>query len=492
MILTLDIGTTELKGALFDASGRLTRIAQRPLTLLSDPERRLQHETDALGWVRGVREVCTDLGVSPETQLDAIVVSGNGPTLVPIGDDDQPLHPAILWMDRRCVEEARQISELAGAYIDPTFYLPKGLWFRDHRPEIYERTARFMPCPEYINLLLTGHAATILPAIGFEPYIWTEELVTKLDMDWSKFPDFVAPGDILGRTHSTASETFGIPEGIPVIAGGPDFIVSIIGTGTVAPGRAVDRAGTSEGFNLCSPKAVSDPRLLCVRHAIEGFHNVSGIVSTSGKALHWFKEITGQQGVSFDKVFADIQDVSAGASKLVFLPYLVGERSPIWDPNARGAFIGLTMHHGRREMTRAVVESVGFAIRDILAVMEEDGLQIDEVRITGGQARSPSWIQIKADITGKPFLVPVIKEAELAGDLCLALYGLGRFDSLVEATEATVRIERTFRPNRANEDVYNDLFAIYRASYAGLKGPFNMIGQMDEQRPKGGRTDGCR
>jgi len=206
---------------------------------------------------------------------------------------------------------------------------------------------------------------------------------------------------------------------------------------------------------------------------------VSGIVSTSGKALHWFKETTGQRQTPFETIFDDIGDVPAGSNKLIFLPYLAGERSPIWDPNARGAFIGLTMHHSRREMTRAVVESVGFAVRDILEVMEENSLQVDEFRIAGGQARSPLWIQIKADVTGKPFLLPAVQEAELAGDLCLALYGLGRHDSLADAAEAAVRIERVFEPDMKNRGIYDALFGIYRECYAGLKGAFHKISQMD-------------
>jgi sugar (pentulose or hexulose) kinase len=130
------------------------------------------------------------------------------------------------------------------------------------------------------------------------------------------------------------------------------------------------------------------------------------------------------------------------------------------------------MNHGRREMTRAVVESVGFAIRDIIAVMEEIGLHVDDLRITGGQARSAQWIQIKADITGKRFLLPVTKDSELAGDLCLALYGLGHYDSLAEAANTAIQIERVFEPNRENKRVYDDLFSVYRESYAGLKKTF--------------------
>jgi len=479
MIVALDIGTTDLKAALFATDGTLLQTGQRPLSLQSDSAHPLRHEADALDWVRGIRDLCTEFGLSPEKRPEAIVVSGNGPTLVPIGSDDRPLHPALLWMDRRCIEEAATISEMNGFYVDPTFYLPKSLWFHRHRPEIYEKTKFFMSCPEYINYLLTGNAVTILPAVGFEPYIWTEELVAQLGMEWSKFPDFVRPGDPIGPTTATAADLLGVPAGVPVYAGGPDFIVSIVGTGTVAPGRACDRAGTSEGINLCAERAISDPRLLCVHHVIEGYRNVSGIVSTSGKALQWFKEITGRSSSPFEQVFQDIEEIPAGSNKLVFLPYLTGERAPIWDPNARGAFVGLAMHHGRREMTRAVVESVGFAIRDILCVMEESGLQVDDVRITGGQARSPRWIQIKADITGRRFLLPAMKDAELAGDLCIALFGLGRYDSLAEAADAIIRIESVFEPNGGNRQIYDDLFSVYRESYAGLKGVFKRIGGMD-------------
>ncbi len=478
MILVVDIGTTALKGALLREDGTPLETGQTPLKLMSDSSDALRHETDAWDWVRGIRDLCAGFALSSEKKPAAIVVSGNGPTLVPVGSDDRPLHPAMLWMDRRCIEEAATISEINDFYVDPTFYLPKALWFYRHEPEIYEKAKYFFACPEYINYLLTGHAATVLPAVGFESYIWTEELVSQLGMEWSKFPDLVRPGEPMGVTTATAGELFGVPPGVPVFAGGADFIVSIIGTGTVASGRACDRAGTSEGINLCADRAISDPRLLCVRHVIDGYHNVSGIVSTSGKALQWFKEITGQRDAPFETLFRDIETVPAGAKKLVFLPYLAGERAPIWDPNARGAFVGLTMNHGRREMTRAVVESVGFAIRDVITVMEEIGLHVEDVRITGGQARSEAWIQIKADITGKRFLLPVMKDAELAGDLCIALFGLGHYGSLAEAAESAVRIERTFEPTRENERIYDDLFAIYRDSYLGLRETFGKIGGM--------------
>jgi len=479
MILVLDVGTTVLKGALLEEDGTPLELAQRSLTLLSSSSSAIHHETDAWDWIRGIRDLCAQLELSQEKKPSAVVVSGNGPTLVPIGDNDRPLHPALLWMDRRCIEEAATISEMNGFFVDPTFYLPKALWFFRHAPEIYERTKFFFSCSEYVDYLLTGNAATIFPTEDYARYFWTEDSVSKLGMDWDKFPDSVPLGAHMGDTTATAKEILGVPQGVPVFAGGPDFIVSIIGTGTVGAGRACDRAGTSEGINLCSEKTTADPRLLCVRHVIDGYSNISGMVSTSGKALQWFKEITGQKDVPFAELLEGIQTIPAGSNKLIFLPYLAGERAPIWDPNARGTFVGLTMNHGRREMTRAVVESVGFAIRDIVTVMEEVGLPVTDMRITGGQAKSDPWIQIKADITGKRFLLPVMKDAELSGGLCIALFGLGRYDSLAEAAEMAVQIERTFEPNRENKRIYDDLFAIYRESYLGLKEPFAKIGALD-------------
>jgi len=479
MILVLDIGTTVLKGALLRHDGTPIEVGQKTLTLLSSSSHAVRHETDAWAWAQGVREICAGFGLSLRKKPAAIVVSGNGPTLVPVGDDDRPLHSAMLWMDRRCVEEAAAVSDISGFYVDPTFYLPKALWFYKHVPEIYQRTRFFFSCSEYVSYLLTGRAITILPVDEYKRYVWTEDLVSQLGMDWNKFPEFVRLGDHIGETTPAACDLLGVPAGVPVFAGGPDFIVSIIGTGTVAPGRACDRAGTSEGINLCADRTTSDPRLLSVGHVIDGYTNISGIVSTSGKALQWFKEITGQAAAPFEDVFGDIEQVPAGSNKLIFLPYLAGERAPIWDPNARGAFVGLTMNHGRREMTRAVVESVGFAIRDIITVMEEVGLHVDDMRITGGQAKSAPWIQTKADITGKRFLLPVMKDAELAGDLAIALYGLGHYESLAEAAENAVQIERIFEPRKEYRQVYDDLFEVYRESYEGLKGPFDRISGME-------------
>ena len=474
MILAVDVGTTQLKAGLFDRGGRLAARTEAPLALIPHPDP-LWHEADAGTWIAGLARAAKELSVASAGPIEAVVVSGNGPTLVPVGADGAPLAPAMTWMDRRGVEEARIVAEHRGAPTDPTFSLPKALWIFRNRPRLYEQVRWFFSCPEYLAFVLTGIPSTFLPTPEYTRYYWEASTIAALGMDPGKFPPFVASGRILGAVTPAGQAATGIPAGVPVVTGGPDFIVSLLGTATVVPGRACIRAGTSEGINLCSRTPISDRRLLCVSHVTPGCWNVSGMISTSGKALEWCRATLGRGEESWDGVFAGIERIPAGADRLLFLPYLAGERAPLWDPRARGAFVGLTLNHGSDAMLRAVAESVGFAIRDVVAVMEELGLAVQDLRITGRPARNRAWNQMRADITGRRILVPEAEDSDLAGDVCLALAGLGVHASPVEAAEAIVRIGSVFEPRVERTRVYDELFALYRESYRGLRAVFEKL-----------------
>jgi xylulokinase len=474
MILAFDVGTSVLKGALFDRQGKPGSRAEAPLALLSHPDP-LWHESDAREWVKALRLVAHRIRPSHAGPLDAVVVSGNGPTLLPVGADGMPLTPALTWMDRRGVAEAGIISEKSGLPTDPTFYLPKAFWLYRNRPAVYEKTRWFLSCPEFIAYTLTGEAVTFLPTPQYTRLIWEEKLIRDLGMAPEKFPPFIPSGKVLGRVSAAGEKSTGIPAGVPVVAGGPDFLVSLLGTATVAPGRACVRSGTSEGINLCSRIQTTDRRLLCFSHIAEGFYNVSGMISTSGKALEWFKNTTERKADSYESLFEDIAHVPPGADRLLFLPYLAGERAPLWDPCARGAFIGLTLNHHLREMTRAVVESVAYAIRDVVEVMEDCGQTVEDLRITGSPSRSPLWNQIKADVTGRRILVPLLQDSDLAGDVCLALYALGDYESAAAASQAIVRMGMVFEPNAERKSLYDEMFPLYRESYTGLRNVFQKL-----------------
>ncbi len=484
MILVFDIGTTAVKGAVFSMTGRLLHKESAPVQHIPSKNSHV-HETDPEEWIRIITELNQKLFQSTSLtaavgKVQAIVVSGNGPTMIPVDKHGKALSSAMTWLDRRGIEESGIIKKLSGISIDPSFYLPKALWVKRHASELYEKTAFFLSCSEYVVMNLTGEAAMVFPGEGLENFIWTDELLDITGLDKNKFPPFVEPGSQLGTVTSTAANSICLGRGIPVYAGGPDFIVSLLGTAAVKPGRACDRAGTSEGINICSRVKIDDTRLMCYRHVIREFWNVTGIISTSGKALEWFRDNIYQKKLDYEAIDERASMIPAGAGKLLFLPYLTGERAPLWDPNARGIFIGLSLHHTIDDMARAVLESTGFAIRDILTVMEERGILIDELRITGTPAKSDVWNQIKADITGKRILVPEITDSELVGDVCLALYGMGEYSSLEEVSEQMVRISQVFEPG-INSSIYNDLFGVYRETYRTLKPLFAELAAIQEK-----------
>ncbi|NOY08540.1 MAG: hypothetical protein GXP33_06835 [Spirochaetes bacterium] len=483
MILVYDIGTTSVKGAVFNVKGEILSHAASPVRLKTGANP-LINECDPNAWLSAIGIINTQLEVKKIDSIRAIVVSGNGPTLVPVGKSGEPVSFAATWLDRRGIEESKLISEITGNYVDPSFFLPKAYWFYRNNRELYNKTAYFMPCPDFINYSFTGEAFAVLPSGAFKKYMWNHDEVEKLRMDSAKFPEYIKPGEIIGKVRKEAEDRFGVPAGIPVFGGGPDFIMSLLGTATVVPGRACDRSGTSEGINLCSEKPVNDGRLLSLPHIIENLHNISGIISTSGKALEWFKTITGKKNLDYETLFEELCEVPPGCRRLIFLPYLAGERSPIWDPDARGTFVGLTLNHGRREMTRAVVESVGFAIRDVLEIMEENDFIINDLRVTGGQSKSPLWNQIKADITGKRILLPDCTDSELKGNACVALKSLKVYKTFLESAEKTFRIRKVYEPQQKLKELYDELFTIYRGSYRGLKPVFKKISQVTFEEGK--------
>ena len=481
MIAAYDIGTTILKGALLSEEGEFLALTSQNLTLMGT--RQFSHyEADPAQWMGAFRiitaELMASVGRGAASDIRAVIISGNGPTLVPVTEGGHPLYPVMSWMDRRGTAEAAQIQEVAGSYIDPTFYLPKALWLAKNQPETYEKTRHFLSCPEFMLHWLTGEAVTVLPGNHFTRYFWNEKLLGDLNLDARKFPGFIKPGELVGRVNPKGSDASGLPAGLPVISAGADFVVSLLGTGAVYPGRACDRAGTSEGINLCTEIKIADPRLMWYGHVVEPWYNISGIISTSGRALDWIKDVLGAQSRGYDEFQAEAARIEPGAGGLLFLPYLAGERAPLWDPNARGAFLGLGLNHTAGDMVRAVLESIGFAIRDVIEVMAENGAHIDDLRITGGPSKSALWNQIKADITGRNILVPESSEAELLGDLILALKALGDSEDLAETADRVVRIKKIFKPRIRNRRIYDDMFGLYRDAYGGLKELVGVLSQL--------------
>jgi xylulokinase len=479
MLLTIDIGTSIFKSAIWDFKGNRLAFASVPLSISrSDGPR---HEADSGQWLRAFEDCrrglgARGLGANTDIRLnaiDAIIICGNGPSLTPVlgapsteaepgGESGYslvlPAAPSRLWLDRRATEAAQRVSALLG-FVDPCFFLPKALDIKTNEPLLYENTKIFLGCPELLAYTLTGEARTVFPSDGFERWFWNDSILESLDLDKWKFPPFIRPGEVFGRLIPNVAARFGFRPDTPVISGGPDFFAAILGAGALRPGQVCDRAGTSEGINACTERRVSDERLMSYNHPVKPFWNLSGIVSTAGKAIEWGRGLLGVE--SYDAFHALAQTAKAGAGGLVFLPYLAGERAPVWAPSKRGVLRGLSLATGRPEFARSVLEGICFAIRDITGIMEEAGAVINELRVAGALSGNDLLNRIKADITQKPVIVPRQKETELMGLAIIGSCALGEYGSFAEAASALVQIDKEFLPDVKNAALYDELFAEY-------------------------------
>jgi xylulokinase len=445
-VLTFDVGTSSVKSGLFDReSAQLLWEHREPLPA----EARELASWESERWVRAVQASIDRL--PGQHELAAVSLSGNGPTVVPVGRDGASLDQSMLWLDRR---ESRRAGQLS-------FFLPKIAWVRENRPELYEQVWQFMTCPEFIGYLMTSVPHTTTASEEFAPYIWDDPGVTGYDLDPEKLPPLVRPGDVVGRIDRRGADLFTLPEGTPVVAGGPDFLMSLLGTATTRPGRTCDRAGTSEGINYCSPAPCLSTSVRCLPHVVPGLYNVAGVLSSTGRIFEWFRRISRQQSVGYERMLSDI--ARAGFDdEPYFFPSV--HEGAAWE-FSRGMFVGLRSDHATAEMGRGVVHSIGYAVRQSIESLSEAGCKVAELRACGGQAKNTVWNQMKADITGLPVVCPAVIDAELLGCYCCARVGLGDEETVRDASDRFVKLTRRFEPDAQQSARFAEGYERYISAY---------------------------
>jgi xylulokinase len=474
-VIAIDIGSSSVKGGLFSDEGRLLQGYSEPCPALLAPSvsaEGLAQEANPEAWVLATRAVLRKLsGEALESfstsPITAVSISGNGPTLVACATNGECVMPALSWQDRRAGAEAAEVSRILGVNVDAGFYLPKALWLSRHFPKAMERVATLMPCPEYVAFRLNAKPHAALPFSEYGPFIWDSDSIRKLGLDESRFAPTVEPGSVVGEIDAATARETGLPKGCKIVAGLPDFLASLLGSGAIEPGLAVDRTGSSEALNLCAEKPFPDPRILSLRHAVSPYWNLSGGVSTSGSAINWIERLLDprtERGESPDygaSLQRAMESVGPGSRGLVFLPYLSGERAPLWDPYLRAGFIGLTQSHGRAEMTRAVYESVAFALREVVEILEGKSFPCREIHLSGAPGQNAFWTRLKADILQKPFVLPEVQAAELAGGAALALAGAGRYANAPQAAKAVYRPAGLVEPDPVKRNRYDDCYGLF-------------------------------
>ena len=464
MYCGIDIGTSSVKCLLVDESGTMLGTGRSPVGLYKGE---LGYEADPLEWLKSVAAAyaeavaATGFGESGiKARLRGVSVSGNGPTLVAVGRDGLPVGRASSWMDRSAVKAAATVSQAAGRTVDPSFYLPKAV--RALGLAGAENIAMFFSGPEYLAFTLGASPVSYLADDFYDSFVWDRQVLRRLGLDDSRFPPYVAPAERIGSVSVHASEAIGLPAGLPIISGFPDFLAALVGSGAVSPGIACDRSGSSEALNVCATRPFPDPGVFSLPHAIRGCWNLSGGLTTSGKALEWFSGVSGYSGIGSDSVFQEAERVAAGAGGILFLPYMAGERAPIWNPELRGAFMGLSLSHGRQDLARAVVESIAFGLRLAADRIRGGGFSIDVTRCSGGAARDDVLCAIKADVLRMPVEVPRTPECEAMGDACACSVALRDHADLKEASEAMVRVESRFEPDTSKQALYDERYAEWK------------------------------
>jgi xylulokinase len=446
--LCIDIGTSSIKGGIIDGRGAMHRWKRFPL---KNTETAGVGSTGPLSVISIVKKLISSL--APLDDIHGVSISGNGPTLVPVDSSNNPVASTLLWNDGNKIGFPGQ----------PSYYLPKARWFMKNNPESYAKTRHFLSYEALVNRALTGEAAFVIPSPSFAQYLWTDDSISAFGLSAGLFPPLVITGSRIGAINLSGSLEFGLPLGVPVFGGGLDFIMSLLGTAAVRAGRTCDRAGTSEGINYCSDTAVDSPGLLALPHAIPGLYNVAGILPFTGLAFEWFRSFSGSD--DYTSMLESISAVGHLPNGPFFFPSLAA-KAP-WK-FTKSAFWGLDPDHGYAEMGRAVVESIGFAVREKIDELEQNGCVVEELLVSGGQALSKVWNQMKADITGKRVQIPRIVDAELTGNSAAAMTGLGAFPDLIDAAESLVSFTGTYEPRPREFDLFSRQYEAYRETRSEL------------------------
>ncbi len=500
VLLGLDVGTSGTKALAIDEGGRV-RASVTVEYPLSSPKPNWA-EQDPADWRRAAFEALSRLVASPEvsaSDIKALGLTGQMHGSVFLDGDDRVLRPAILWCDQRTAAQCDEIHRRAGGrekliemVSNPAFAgftAPKILWLRDNEPEVYEKVRRVLLPKDYIRLVLTGeHATDVADASGtllfdVKNRRWHRELMSLLEIPSDFMPRAYEGPEVTGTITAEAARETGLPEGLPVIAGGGDQAAGGIGTGVVRPGVLSAALGTSGVVFAFSEDASTDPggRVHTFCHSVPGKWHIMGVVLSAGGSLRWYRDAlcaaesavareTGQDPYQY--ITAAAETAPPGAEGLIFLPYLTGERTPHNDPYAKGAFIGLSLRHSKAYMARAVLEGVAYAMRDSVEIMRELGVDARQVRASGGGARSALWRSIQADVYRASLVTINVDEGPAFGAALLAGVGGGVFGNVEEACDATIRVVSSCEPDPARADVYDRWFPVYQACYRALAPEF--------------------
>jgi ribulokinase len=498
-VIGVDIGTQSTKAVLVDSTGKL--LAQSSRSYQPDTPQPLWAEQWPKVWMDAVlasiREVVDASGVEKSRIAGLCIGSLYGGSGIPVDGKGEPTYPCLIWMDRRAqaqVDWVKQHIDLDALYditcngVDSYYGFTKMMWLRDEQPDAWSRTHQFLPPNAFVISKLTGEIAVDHSSAGNIGGIydtnarqWSKTMMERLGIPASMMPErLVASKDVVGKLLPSHASALGLPEGLPVIAGGVDAAVATFAAGASSAGNHVAMIGTSMCWGTIRPRADARHGLISMPHVVNGERDlyVFGGAITAGASVAWFRDnfcqgemaaAAKEGGDAHDLLEQAASKLEPGAQGLMFLPYLMGERSPIWDSKASGAFVGLGLHHGREHLYRAVLEGVTHALLHNINTGTLDGLPLDDaLTVVGGASRSQLWMQIIADVTGRPIYSMRDDVEASMGAAMLAALGTGLAD-LASLRRDWVHLVERARPTPEGTRRYAAMHAQYLALYPALK-----------------------
>lgn len=505
VVLGIDVGTTGVRTLAVAPGGQILAAATAEYPMFSPHVGWAEQEPEHW-WQAVVTTVRAAVQQLEAPHVAAIGLSGQMHGAVFLDRTGVPIRPAPLWCDQRTANECDELTAAVGAGRlqaitgNPAltgFQAPKILWLRNHEPKRYERVAHVLLPKDYIRYRLSGDwatdasdaAGTLL--LDIHTRDWSAEILDRLEIPREWMPMVHEGPETTGSLSAEAATVLGLPPGIPIVAGGGDNAAAAVGAGAIRPGTATSSIGTSGVISAHSDRAVDDPRgrihVFC--HAVPGAYQLLYVTLAAGGSMRWFRDTLGadlltaaeEAGIDpYDLITREAESVPPGAGGLLFLPYLMGERSPHVDPRARGGFVGLTARHGRENMARAVMEGVVYSLRQGLELMQDLGIDFNQVLAVGGGARSRLWRELQADIFEVPVAQPSTTEGPAYGAALLAAVGAGWYGSVYEACDEAVGSVDVIPPSERNRSTYRKAYEIYCSLYPRLYESMHALSNLDK------------
>lgn len=504
-LIGIDIGTSGTKTVLFTQTGSVvaSETVEYPLY---QPQNGYAEQEPADWWgatVATIKAVLQKSGVD-SIKIAGIGLSGQMHGLVMLDENAEVLRRSIIWCDQRTAKECEEITQKVGKerLIEITanpaltgFTASKILWVRNNEPEVYAKCRHILLPKDYIRYKLTGEFATeVSDASGMQLLdvpnrCWSDEVLDKLDIDKALLARVYESPEVTGGVTQSVAALTGLKAGTIVVGGAGDNAAAAVGTGVVEDGKAFTTIGTS-GVVFAHTSDISidlKGRVHTFCCAVPGAWHVMGVTQAAGLSRKWFRdnfcqaEIEATQGTTLGSY--DLMDMKAslspiGANRLLYLPYLMGERTPHLDANARGVFFGLSAMHTKNDFLRAVIEGVSYSLKDCMAVLEEMNISVNNMAICGGGSKSVLWRQMLADVYGCPVKTIASKESPALGVALLAAVGAGIYDSVAHACTGVIEYGDAQQPNKSNVEEYAKFYALYKEIYPNLKTSFEKLGKL--------------